>query len=141
MCTPFRTNHRVEFYDTDMAGVMHFTAFFRAMESAENALLRHLGLGIIVPSAEGPLSWPKVAVSCEFRSPARFDEVLNIEVHVTYLGKKSVSYDFLFSREEQSLAIGRFTSACCFLHPGQSLKATTIPPSVRKKLSQMMTNS
>ena len=35
----FRCTRQVEFNDTDMAGIAHFTAFFRWMEEAETAFL------------------------------------------------------------------------------------------------------
>ena len=41
--TPFTTTRRVEFGDTDMAGIMHFANFFRFMERTEHAFLRTLG--------------------------------------------------------------------------------------------------
>src|SRR3954454_25408688 len=36
MPTPFKISRLVEFADTDMAGIMHFSAFFRFMEAAEH---------------------------------------------------------------------------------------------------------
>ena len=46
MAEVFHTQRFVEFSDTDMAGIAHFSAFFRYMESAEHALLRSLGLSV-----------------------------------------------------------------------------------------------
>ncbi len=46
MTTPFTTTRRVEFGDTDMAGIMHFANFFRFMESAEIDFLQSLGLSV-----------------------------------------------------------------------------------------------
>src|SRR5213078_989612 len=42
----FRTTRRVEFADTDMAGIVHFANFFRYMESAEHEFLRSHGLSV-----------------------------------------------------------------------------------------------
>ena len=46
-----RTSRRVEFCDTDMAGIVHFANFFRWMESAEVEFLRSLGLSVAVQAA------------------------------------------------------------------------------------------
>ena len=43
---PFTTTRRVEFGDTDMAGIMHFANFFRFMESAETDFLHSHGLTV-----------------------------------------------------------------------------------------------
>ena len=44
----FQLSRRVEFSDTDMAGIMHFSNFFRFMEAAETAFLRSLGLSVVL---------------------------------------------------------------------------------------------
>ena len=71
MAEPFRTTRLVEFHDTDMAGIMHFASFFHYMESAEHELLRSLGLSVHTTVDGEMLSFPRVATSCQFRSPAR----------------------------------------------------------------------
>ena len=40
MTAPFRVSRRVDFADTDMAGIIHFSNYFRYMEFAEVAFLR-----------------------------------------------------------------------------------------------------
>ena len=44
----FRTSRRVEFRDTDAAGIVHFSVFFTWMEAAEHELLRSLGLSVVL---------------------------------------------------------------------------------------------
>ena len=39
----FITHRRVEFSDTDMAGIVHFANFYRYMEQAEHDFFRSLG--------------------------------------------------------------------------------------------------
>ena len=46
MTQPFRTTRRVEFGDTDMAGIAHFANFFRYMEAAETDFLLARGLSV-----------------------------------------------------------------------------------------------
>ena len=70
MPTPFHTSRFVEFADTDMAGIMHFSAFFRYMEAAEHELLRSLGFSVYSEIDGDVVSFPRVAASCEFHSPA-----------------------------------------------------------------------
>jgi 4-hydroxybenzoyl-CoA thioesterase/acyl-CoA thioester hydrolase len=64
MSTLFVTSRRVEFSDTDAAGIMHFVAFFRMMEQAEHDLLRSVGLSVVMSGAAGKVSWPRVAAHC-----------------------------------------------------------------------------
>ncbi len=95
--TPFRTTHRVEFHETDMAGIVHFSNFFRFMECAEVEFLRTRGLSVAL-SWEGELiGFPRVSATCDYLKPARFEEVLDITVTVERLGGKSVTYGFEFA--------------------------------------------
>ena len=60
----YRHTRRVQFYETDAAGIVHFSWFFRYMEEAEHALWREAGLSIHPPDAE--IGWPRVGAACEF---------------------------------------------------------------------------
>ena len=46
MSYEFQITRRVEFSETDLAGIMHFSNFFRFMESAEHAFFRSLGFSV-----------------------------------------------------------------------------------------------
>jgi 4-hydroxybenzoyl-CoA thioesterase/acyl-CoA thioester hydrolase len=130
----------VEFSDTDMAGIMHFSAFFRFMESAEHALLRSLGLsvfGLRLPrDASDPdggdvvVSFPRVSARCDFSSPARCEDELDIDVIVQRLGTSSVSYGFEFLRDGEQLAVGEMTSVCCRLPDGAKPEPMPIPADI-----------
>src|SRR5690606_37511976 len=74
LMTPFTLRRRVEFRDTDAAGIVHFSVYFNYMEEAEHALLRSLGTSVVTSDAEGPISWPRVAAACEFRGALRFED-------------------------------------------------------------------
>jgi 4-hydroxybenzoyl-CoA thioesterase/acyl-CoA thioester hydrolase len=123
----FHTKRRVEFRDTDAAGIVHFSAFFVYMEQAEHELLRSLGLSVVAHDNEGEIGWPRIAATCEFLSPARFEELLDVHVTVDRLGRKSITYAFSFTRDETSIARGSMTSVCCRLHPGQAPQGIEIP--------------
>jgi len=57
----YRLRRRVQFYETDAAGIVHFSWFFRYMEEAEHALWREAGLSIAPVVAD--VGWPRVAAS------------------------------------------------------------------------------
>ena len=68
----FRTRRRIEFADTDMGGLVHFSRFFVFMETAEHELLAALGATIHMTLEDGrTIGWPRVAASCEYLSPVR----------------------------------------------------------------------
>lgn len=120
-----------------MAGIMHFASFFHYMESAEHELLRSLGLSVHTTMDDGQmLSFPRVATSCEFRSPARCEEILDIAIQISRLGSKSITYSFDFSIDNRPVATGQITCVCCRVMPGKPLESVAIPADVAEKLKK-----
>ena len=109
----FTTRRLVEFRDTDAAGIMHFTAFFGYMESAEHEFLRSLGRSVVAYDDAGKVSWPRVSAHCDYVGAIRFEEELEISVSIGRLGNKSVTYRFDFCCGDREIAHGEVTSVCC----------------------------
>ena len=133
----YRTQRRVEFRDTDAAGIVHFSVFFTYMEQAEHAFLRHLGLTVMPPpSAAAPaLSWPRVSATCDYRVPIRFEDCVDIDVEVESIGNKSVTYTFEFCRDQDIVAQGRIVTVSCEISAGKPPVSVPVPDSVRNLLS------
>src|SRR5262245_61364776 len=108
MPTPFTTTRRVEFSDTDMAGIMHFANFFRFMEVAETDFMRSHGLSVSWLQPDGKrVGFPRVSATCDYARPARFGEVLTITVVVEKIGRKSVTYRHDFTNKDGAfVAVG-----------------------------------
>jgi acyl-CoA thioester hydrolase len=133
MPTPFHTTRFVEFSDTDMAGIVHFSAFFRFMESAEHQLLRSFGFSIFSKVDGTTITFPRVAAKCEYQSPARCEDNLDIDVTVRRVGTKSVTYGFVFTQDRRKVATGEITAVCCRLEHGHPV-SIPIPEVVADKL-------
>jgi YbgC/YbaW family acyl-CoA thioester hydrolase len=134
MSAVFRTTRRVEFADTDMAGIVHFVNFFRYMEVAEHEFLRARGLSVALDWEGQHLSFPRVSASCDFQSPVRFEDVLDIELELAKVGRKSLTFAFTFRHADRLVARGQLGTVCCLLRPGQPLESIEIPPGVRERL-------
>jgi acyl-CoA thioester hydrolase len=134
MTQPFHTTRRVEFCETDAAGIIHFGAFFEFMEQAEHELLRSRDLSVFMNDDAGIISWPRVAAKCEFQSAARFEDVLEIEVNIARLGNKSITYAFQFRLEGTDVASGEITACCCRMTDQAPPEPIAIPQWFREKL-------
>jgi YbgC/YbaW family acyl-CoA thioester hydrolase len=131
----FRTTRRIEFADTDMAGIVHFANFFRFMEAAEVAFLRSRGLSVALTWEGEKLGFPRISASCDYVSPARFEDLLDVVVSLKRLGTKSVTYGFEFYRGSDLIATGNVSSVCCRIGVEHQLEAIAIPASLRSKIS------
>jgi 4-hydroxybenzoyl-CoA thioesterase/acyl-CoA thioester hydrolase len=130
----FRVQRRVDFRDTDAAGIVHFSVFFTYMEAAEHEMLRSLQLSVVQRDPEGTFTWPRVAARADYQSALRFEDLVDIEVHVSRLGRKSVTYGFTFMCGDRQVAIGELTAVCCRLGADGSLTSVVIPDAIAEKL-------
>jgi acyl-CoA thioester hydrolase len=133
----FQTTRRVEFRDTDAAGIVHFSVFFNWMEQAEHELLRHVGLSVMLDDPAGTITWPRVAARCDYRSSLRFEETVRIEVRIVRLGTKSVTYAFDFHGPHGAVATGEMTAVCCRLLADGTIRSISIPDALRLKLAPL----
>src|SRR5258706_13125550 len=91
---------RVEFSDTDLAGIMHFSNFFRFMESAEHDFYRRLGLKLVTRSTDGSsIGWPRVSATCDYKRPLRFEDEVDVTLKVAKKTDKAITYAFAFRKK------------------------------------------
>ena len=133
----YRIRRKVEYVDTDMSGIVHFSRFLIYMENAEHAFLRAVGANVHMSDAEGrEISWPRVAVSCDYLSPARYGDELEIHLQVLRKGTKSLTYLFHLTRGGTLLARGKTTCACCVMNGPEGVKAVPIPGWIAERIEE-----
>ncbi|HVJ87487.1 MAG TPA: thioesterase family protein [Caulifigura sp.] len=133
----FTTTRRVQFSETDMAGIVHFANFFRWMEETEHEYFRSLGLSIMQTQPDGQvLGWPRVSTSCNYSAPAHYEEVIDCRLDVERVGVRSVTYLIEFWRDSTKLAGGRMKTACCICHPDGKLTSVDLPDEYRSKIRE-----
>jgi 4-hydroxybenzoyl-CoA thioesterase/acyl-CoA thioester hydrolase len=129
----FRTRRRVEFADTDLGGLVHFSRFFVFMETAEHELLRAIGTPVHFRHDGHELGWPRLAARCEYVSPVRYGDELEIEVRVVRKGRRAMTWGFRFACDGRLVAHGEVSSICCVLDEEQ-LRPVPIPARVAQRL-------
>jgi acyl-CoA thioester hydrolase len=136
----FQFMRRVEFCDTDMAGIMHFSNYFRFMESAETAFLRSLGLSVWLSRHNLELCLPRVHAECDYRAPLHFEDEVLIHLLVERKGKSSLTYQFRFYRgandERLQVARGRVVLVCAAPGADGRLKAVPLPKALADRIQQ-----
>jgi len=136
----FRQLHRVEFAETDLAGIMHFSNFFRFMERTEHAFHRSLGFSIHMEVEELKIGWPRVHASCDYKRPVRFEDELEVQLLVREKRARSVTYEFIFRKigEAEEVARGRMTAVCVSMeadaHGERTIRAVPIPEVIAARL-------
>jgi acyl-CoA thioester hydrolase len=132
-----RVRRKVEYVDTDMSGIVHFSRFLVFMENAEHAFLKGIGADVQWRDEEGrEIGWPRVSISCEYLSPARFGDELEVHLQVVRKGIRSMTYGFEVRRGDMTLARGRTTCACCVLNDPTGIKAIPIPQWIADRIEE-----
>jgi acyl-CoA thioester hydrolase len=136
----FKHTKRVEFSDTDMAGIMHFSNFFRFMESTETAFLRSLGLSVVLSNCGLDVCLPRVHAECDYQLPLRFEDEVQIHLLVEKKATRTVTYQFRFTRVNGQpvveVARGRLVAVCAARQVDGSIKAVPLPGAFADKLQE-----
>jgi acyl-CoA thioesterase FadM len=101
---------RIEWMDTDAAGIYHWTTVFRLAEAAEAAL--HTALGFEQRTFG---MTPRVAIEAQFRRPLKFNDAVEVELAVEAVGRTSVGYALRVEGPDGLACEGRLTT--CLVDP------------------------
>ncbi len=138
MAYEFKAQRRVEFSDTDMAGIMHYSNFFRFMETAEHGFYRALGFSVTMPETNPRLGWPRVHAECDYRRPLRFEDLVEIHLLVAEKKTKALTYQFRFRKLDgaagEEVARGALTIVCVAHRPEGTMSAVPIPAEIAEKI-------
>lgn len=128
----FKTSFRVVWADTDAAQVVHYSNYFRFFERAEEEFYRQLGFSFTDTAKKG-LWFPRVEAFCQYKQPARFNDLLEVEVTVGFLKEKSFRLDFRIINKETSVMLAA-GYVVIVVADKQNGKATCIPREIVEKL-------
>ena len=136
----FQVTRRVEFSETDLAGIMHFSNFFSFMEAAEHAFFRSLGFSVARSRLDQEVFLPRVHAECDYALPLRFEDEVRVRLLVERIGRRSLTYQFRFSRQNGSnpeeVARGRLTVASVERQADGTMKAVPLPKAIADKIQQ-----
>ncbi len=140
MPSEFRLTRIVEFSETDMAGIMHFSNFFRWMEACEAGFYRSLGLPLISFVPGSVVGWPRVSASCQYKAPLRFNDTVEVRLLIKEVRTRAVIYIFQFRQISDGrvlpaiMAEGEIAAVCVTSDSTGKMVAQAIPADVRARL-------
>ncbi|HID41787.1 MAG TPA: acyl-CoA thioesterase [Pyrodictium sp.] len=133
----FTARYRAYWSETDAAGIMHFSNFFRVLERCEEDLLASLGLvDRVIGNSIPPIAFPRVHAECSYTAPLRLADAYRVEITGIELGRTSITYRFRIVNE----TLGRVSAECSIVAVAYSIhegKTIPIPEEMRKKLLEI----
>ncbi len=126
----FCYEHRAHYYETDQMGIVHHSNYIRWMEEARIAYMEFIGLPYKAVEAKGVLI-PVLSADCEYKSPVRFDETVEIYPSVAFFNgiRMQLSYRMV------DKASGRL---CTVGHTGHCFTTPDMKPLSLKKFDRAM---
>jgi len=126
---------RVEFSETDLAGIIHYSSYFQYMEEAEHEFFRSMGFSIKLHEDGASYGFPRISTLCEYSRPLEFEDVVDIQLRVFRVGETSITYQFLFSEGQAEVARGEVSVACVTRDESGRMSSCKLPASLAGKLS------
>ena len=119
---------------------MHFSNFFRFMETAESAFFRSLGYSVVLSRNGLAMGLPRVHAECDYEAPLRFEDEVLVHLLVEKKSTRSLTYQFRFCRlnnnAQQQVARGRLTAVCAERREDGSMKAVPLPTVLAEKIQE-----
>jgi YbgC/YbaW family acyl-CoA thioester hydrolase len=132
----FRYHRRVQFAETDLAGIVHFSWMFRYMEEAEHALWRAAGLSVAERGSD--IGWPRVNASFTFRNPLRFEDEFEVAVRLADTRTRALQYEHTLVRGATIIGTGSMTSVCVRHGADGQMQSMPVPDEVVARLRALL---
>jgi acyl-CoA thioester hydrolase len=102
---------RVRYQETDAMGVLHHANYFTYFEMGRTELLRANGKSYR-DLEDGGLLMVIVKIACNYRRPARYDDVLRLHTRTIRVTAAKIEHEYQMYRGEDLLCEGSSTLAC-----------------------------
>jgi YbgC/YbaW family acyl-CoA thioester hydrolase len=135
MIREHRYRRIVQWQDTDLAGIIHFSNYFRYMEEAQTDFLSANGLDYRPGGADYTFFLPRVASSCDFKKPVTFRDEIDIYLRVIEVGESSIHYEFSFQCRGEEVAFGKLSEVCVVPDGNGGFNSADLPAKLRGILS------
>lgn len=107
----FRHSVRVPYAHVDQMGVVYYANYLVYFEMARSEMMREAGMPYSELEARG-LRLPVIEAHCEYKAPARFDDLVEIRTRCTEIRGARVRIEYELLRGNVLLASGRTVHAC-----------------------------
>lgn len=124
------TNFRVYYEDTDSGGVVYYANYLKFAERARTEMLREKGVNQSTLATDAGVFFVVRRASIELLSPARLDDMLEINTHIKKLFGASISMVQKIECDGKKIAEIDVLVVCV----NKKFKTARIPDNIRKLL-------
>lgn len=135
----YSTKFRALWVDTDSAGIVHFSNYFRYCERTEEEFLNKLGLDYISIAKKYQVTFPRVFASCKYKFPIRYNQIVRVDLEDLEFSDKQIKFKYKIYNETE----GREAAICEIIIASTDLeinKSVPIPDEIVEKFRSVMSN-
>lgn len=130
-----RTRIRVRHFEIDSQGIVHNAVYLQYFETGRFEYLRKVGYDRNFASVVRGTKVVLVRNDVHYRSPARFDDVLDIYTRISIIGRTSFIFEGVIKNSKTKKLIAENTAVHVWLHPNNS-RPVPVPRNFVKKIEQ-----
>jgi len=135
----FKMQIRVYIGDTDATGVVYHPNYLNFAERARTEMCRSLDPNLLTGAMDRGFFFVLRSASLDFISPARFDDIIEVDVSVPKIGNTSVQILHKITSAKNGAKI---CDVLCTLvlvsHTGHKITPTSIPQNIKDMLSKYL---
>jgi acyl-CoA thioester hydrolase len=112
MANIFRHEHRVTYSECTVGNHIYYGRYLDLLEEARGEMFRSVGTSFL-QLQEQDLIFPVVEVRLKYKGPARYDDLLTIEVGLSELGKIRLNFSYRILNERNAVLLEGETWHVC----------------------------
>ncbi len=133
----FTYEFRIPWVDTDAAGVVHFSNYFRYCEKVEEEFLNSIGLSYDRQGGDDDVWYPRINASCSYKWPLRFNQTAKIELYIKEFGNKHVTYYFKIHNVNENKIAAECTIVVVSASKSKG-KSVSLPEVFKEKIKSLI---
>jgi acyl-CoA thioester hydrolase len=126
----FQYTHRVVYSECTIGNHIYYSRYLDILEAARGEFFRHIGSPLRQLQETGCI-FPVIGVEASYKSPARYDDVLTVEVWITELGGVRLTFGFRILSANTTLHVEGHTRHVC---AGIDEKPKRLPKDLAERL-------
>jgi len=131
MAVPFRHPHRVSYAECTVGNHVYHSRYLDWLEAARGEFIRALG-ATVLQWQERDVVFPVIEARLRYKSPARYDDLLAIEVWPTLIERVRLNFAHRIVNQEGKLVLEAETFHAC---TGANEKPRRVPPELADQLA------
>ncbi|MGA2247076.1 MAG: thioesterase family protein [Verrucomicrobiota bacterium] len=112
MTKPFHYSHRVTYAECTVGDHIYHSRYLDLLEAARGEFMRALGRPVLALQNAGTI-FPVIEARLRYKAPARYDDLLTIEVWITRLESVRLNFGHRILNQDGKVILEAETFHCC----------------------------